>query len=223
MKVILGSLDVWEIVDRGHAKPVTTSKEAWGILQNSLQGVDKARKVKLQTLKADVSKMKESECISDYFSKVKAVVNQLRRYGEDIKDVCVVEKILRTLTSKFDFVASFKDYGGEKSYRGNGRGRGGHGRGRSNGNNFNNEVKIYHTFRGHGREHRGGRGRGYYQENNGQRYDKSKFECYNYHKFGHYSGECHSNIAEKANLVDDRKEEVESTLLMALKEEDRDD
>ncbi|XP_009759088.2 uncharacterized protein [Nicotiana sylvestris] len=104
MKVILGSLDVWEIVDRGHAKPVTTSKEAWGILQNSLQGVDKARKVKLQTLKADVSKMKESECISDYFSKVKAVVNQLRRYGEDIKDVCVVEKILRTLTSKFDFV-----------------------------------------------------------------------------------------------------------------------
>ncbi|XP_070006070.1 uncharacterized protein [Nicotiana sylvestris] len=152
----------------------TTSKEAWGILQNSLQGVDKVKKVKLQTLRADFEalKMKESECISDYVSKVKVVVNQLRRYGEDIEDVRVVEKIIRTLTPKFDFVvcaieeskdldsmmveqlegslqaheekikrrkevsleqllktqASFKDYGGKTSYRGNGqgRGRGGH-------------------------------------------------------------------------------------------------
>ncbi|XP_070040248.1 uncharacterized protein [Nicotiana tomentosiformis] len=286
MKAILGSQNVWKIVDRGYAKPdneealaqnekdvltktrkkdqqaltlihqclddamfekvadATTSKEAWEILQNFLQGVDKVKKVKLQTLGADfeVLKMKESECISDYCSKVKAVVNQLKKYGQDIKDVRVIEKILRTLTPKFDLVvcaieesndldsmmvgqlesslqsheekikrgqkvpleqllktqASFKDYGGEKSYRGNGRGRGrgSHGRGRSNANNFNNEVKIHHTFRGRGRGHRGGRGRGYYQKNNGQ-----------------------SNVEEKANLVDDKKEEVESTLLMTLKEE----
>ncbi|XP_070003310.1 uncharacterized protein [Nicotiana sylvestris] len=313
MKAIPGSQDVWEIVDRGYAKPdneealpqnekdvlaktkkkdqqaltpihqclddamfekvadATTSNEAWEILQNSLQGVDKVRKVKLQTLKADfeVLKMKESECISDYCSKVKVVVNQLNRYGEDIEDVRVVEKILRTLTPKFDFVvcaieesknldsmtveqlegslqtheemikrrqevaleqllktqASFKDYGGAKSYRvkGRRRGRDGHGRGRSNGNNFNNEVKIHQTFRGRARGQRGGRGRGYYQENNGQRYDKSKIKYYNCHKFGHYSWECRSNVEEKANLVDDKKEEVESTLLMTLKEEDRDD
>ncbi|XP_070019490.1 uncharacterized protein [Nicotiana sylvestris] len=313
MKVILGSHDVWEILDRGYAKPdneealpqnekevlaktrkkdqqalmfnhqylddvmfekvadATTSKKAWGILQNSLQGVDKVKKVKLQTLRADfeVSEMKESKCISDYFSKVKVVVNQLRRYAEDIKDVCVVEKILRTLTPKFNFVvcvieesndldsmtveqlegslqayeekinrtqevpleqllktqAYFKDYGGETSYRANGQGlgHGGHGRGRSNGNNFNNEVKIHQTFRGRGRGHKGGRGHGYYQENNGQRYDKSKFECYNCHKFGHYYWKCRSNVEEKANLVDDKKEEVESTLLMTLKEEDKDD
>ncbi|XP_070056528.1 uncharacterized protein [Nicotiana tomentosiformis] len=145
--------------------------------------------------------MKESECISNYCSKVKVVVNQLRRYGEDIEDIRAVEKIIRTLTPKFDFVvcaieeskdldsmmveqlegslqaheekikrrqevslekllktlASFKDYGCEKSYRGNerGRGRGGHGRGITNGNNFNNKVKIHQTFRGHSRGHRG--------------------------------------------------------------------
>ncbi|XP_070052645.1 uncharacterized protein [Nicotiana tomentosiformis] len=84
----------------------TTSEEAWEILQSSLQGVEKVRKVKLQTLRADfeVLKMKESKCILDYCSKVKAVVSQLRRYGEDIQDVRVVEKIFRTLTPKFDFV-----------------------------------------------------------------------------------------------------------------------
>ncbi|XP_070039868.1 uncharacterized protein [Nicotiana tomentosiformis] len=84
----------------------TTTKEAWEILQNSLEGVDNVRKVKLQTLRADfeVLKIKESESISDYFSKVKTLINQLRRHGKDIEDVRVVEKILRTLTPKFDFV-----------------------------------------------------------------------------------------------------------------------
>ncbi|XP_019258672.1 PREDICTED: uncharacterized protein LOC109236883 [Nicotiana attenuata] len=123
-------------------------------------------------------------------------LGEVKKIREDIEDVCVVEKILRTLTPKFHFVvcaieeskdldsimveqlegslqpheekinrrqevpleqlhktqASFKDYGGEKRYRGNGRGRGrgGHGKGGSNGNNFNNEVKIHQTFRGRG-------------------------------------------------------------------------
>ncbi|XP_015168950.1 uncharacterized protein [Solanum tuberosum] len=212
-----------------------TSKEAWEILQNSLQVVDIVKNIKLQTLRADfeVLKMRESESISDFCSRLMVVVNQLRRYGEEVDDVCVAEKILRSLTPKFDYVvrvieesknldsitveqlegsllaheekmkrrkeepleqllktqASFKGFEVEKIYKGNGqwRGRGGLGRGRSYTNKFNNEDKSHQSFRGRGRGQRGGKGRGAYQGTNEMMYDKSKIECYNCHKIGHYS------------------------------------
>ncbi|XP_044475004.1 uncharacterized protein LOC123202923 [Mangifera indica] len=84
----------------------TTSKEAWEILQSSFQGVDKVKKVRLQSLRGDFEalRMKDSKSISDYCSKVKTIVSQMKRYGDQIEDVLVVEKILRSLTPKFDYV-----------------------------------------------------------------------------------------------------------------------
>ena len=60
----------------------TTAKEAWEILQNSFKGADKVKRVRLQTLRGEFEtlQMNTSESISDYFSRVLAVVNQMKKW-----------------------------------------------------------------------------------------------------------------------------------------------
>ena len=48
--------------------------------------------------------MKKGETINDYFGKVMTVANKMRLHGEKTIDDIVVEKILRSLTPKFNYV-----------------------------------------------------------------------------------------------------------------------
>lgn len=48
--------------------------------------------------------MKVGETITNYFARVMTIANQMRSNGEQMRDVTIVEKILRTLTDKFNYV-----------------------------------------------------------------------------------------------------------------------
>ncbi|KAK2989638.1 hypothetical protein RJ640_019357 [Escallonia rubra] len=85
----------------------TTSKNTWEILQTSHGGVEKVKKVRLQTLrgKFEALHMKESELVLDYFLRVLAIGNQMKRNGDDLNEALVVEKkIIRSLDPKFDYI-----------------------------------------------------------------------------------------------------------------------
>ncbi|XP_076946705.1 uncharacterized protein LOC143618338 [Bidens hawaiensis] len=83
------------------------AKETWEILKTGFQGDSQVQAIKLQSLRFDIENlsMKEGEVIGNYFGCVMALVSQNRAYGEAIADQVIGEKILRSLTSKFDYVA----------------------------------------------------------------------------------------------------------------------
>jgi len=67
---------------------------------------EKTKRIWLQALRGDFEKLnKESnEIILDYFTNIISLVHQMRRNGEYIDDVRVMEKIPKSLDSKFDHV-----------------------------------------------------------------------------------------------------------------------
>ncbi|KAI8553623.1 hypothetical protein RHMOL_Rhmol05G0030400 [Rhododendron molle] len=83
-----------------------TAKETWDILRNANRGVERTTRVRLQLLRGEFEamQMEEDETISSYFTRMLMIVNQMRRYGEKPDDVRVMEKILRSLSTKFDTV-----------------------------------------------------------------------------------------------------------------------
>ncbi|KAK0576845.1 hypothetical protein LWI29_024227 [Acer saccharum] len=83
----------------------TSAKRAWDVLMNTYKGVEKVKKVRLQTMRRQLEllQMKKTEKVADYFSQTLALVNQMKSNGETISDVQIMEKILRTLTEKFEY------------------------------------------------------------------------------------------------------------------------
>ncbi|KAM2121048.1 hypothetical protein ACFX1Q_018896 [Malus domestica] len=159
--------------------------------------------------------MKTGETVNEFFGRTLTIANKRRINGDKLTDVEVIEKILRSMTPKYDYVVcsieESKDLDllsidelqssllvHEQRMIGHvveeqalkvvyEENSGGRGRGRG-------------TFHGRGR----GRGR--------QTFNKSTIECYNCHELGHFQYECPKKDKEaKVNYA----EASEEMLLMA--------
>jgi hypothetical protein len=81
-----------------------TSKVAWDTLKTIFKGVDRVKKIHLQSLRAEfeTTHMNEGENVSDYYSRLLVIMNEMKRNGEKLEDVRVMQKILQSLTLKFE-------------------------------------------------------------------------------------------------------------------------
>nr|GEU28883.1 hypothetical protein [Tanacetum cinerariifolium] len=98
MKALLCSHDVWEIVEKC-VKKVDDESSLSATQRVKLQKARKKDQREFEKLQ-----MEESETISDYFTRVLTISNEMKRNGESLSDTRVIEKILRSLPPCFDYI-----------------------------------------------------------------------------------------------------------------------
>ena len=83
-----------------------TAKDIWDAMKKKFEGNARVKRSHIQALRRDFEtlEMRYGEAVTEYFSRVMTVANKMQIYGEDMQDVKVVDKILRSLTEKFNYV-----------------------------------------------------------------------------------------------------------------------
>ena len=83
-----------------------TTKDIWDSMKQKFQGTTRVKRGNLQALRKEfeILHMKSGETVNEYFSRTLAISNKMKVNGEDKGNTAVVEKILRSMTSKFDYV-----------------------------------------------------------------------------------------------------------------------
>ncbi|XP_076883538.1 uncharacterized protein LOC143532353 [Bidens hawaiensis] len=209
---------LFQSIDKSILKTITqkeTSKQVWDAMKIKYQGSARVKRAQLQRLRRsfEVLEMKTRESVTDYLGRVMVIANEMRSCGDNMTDVTIVEKMLRTLTENFNFIVcsieESKDLD-EMSVD------------KLQSSLLVHEQKLLkksteeqvlkveqETTGGRGR----GRGRSSYGRGRGRgSIDKSMLECYKCHKLGHFQYECPSE--DKAiNYVE--YDDSEELLLMA--------
>ena len=76
----------------------------WDTLENIHEGDKKVKTAKLQVYRAQFEnlKMNDDEDIENFFLKVAKIVNNMKALGETMPESIIVQKILRSLPSRFN-------------------------------------------------------------------------------------------------------------------------
>ncbi|XP_060200227.1 uncharacterized protein LOC132628468 [Lycium barbarum] len=100
---------LFQAIDRAILETIfqkDTSKQIWDSMKSKYAGTTKVKRQQLQDLRKEfeVLHMKEGESVDEYFTRTFTVVNKMRIYGGKLDDVNAIEKILRSMSSKFAYV-----------------------------------------------------------------------------------------------------------------------
>ena len=101
VNTLLGCLSQSEFVKVMQYK---SAKEIWDQIVLSYEGVEQVKQAKLQTLRIQYEnlRMHNDESVANYFLHVDEIVNNMKNFGEEIKEAVMVEKVLRSLFPRFE-------------------------------------------------------------------------------------------------------------------------
>lgn len=83
-----------------------TAKDIWDSLKQKYEGIARVKHTQLQALQKEfkVLHVKIGETVNDYFRRTLIITNKMRIHGEKIEDMMIIEKILRSMTLKYNYV-----------------------------------------------------------------------------------------------------------------------
>ena len=101
------STHYWEVCQNqkfSKSFSLTQPKEIWEKIIQSYEGDSQVKRAKLKTLiiQYETLKMHNDESIAIYFLRIDEVVNCMKNLGEELKEVTLIEKVLRSLFAKFE-------------------------------------------------------------------------------------------------------------------------
>ncbi|GAU45713.1 hypothetical protein TSUD_400940 [Trifolium subterraneum] len=108
LKDLKAKNDLFQVIDRTILETIltrNTAKEIWDSMRQKYKGSNKVKRAQLQALWKEYENlnMKIGESVENCFSRTLAIANKMSVQGETLTEGTIVEKILRSLTSRFNY------------------------------------------------------------------------------------------------------------------------
>ncbi|GAU24937.1 hypothetical protein TSUD_311720 [Trifolium subterraneum] len=213
---------LFQSIDRSILETIldrSTSRQIWESMRQKFQGSNRVKRAQLQTLRREfeVLWMKEDESVNDFFSRTLVIANKMTAHGESLDQSQIVEKILRSMSAKFEYVVCSIEQSCDTTTMSIDELQSSllvH-EGRMNHHKAKQEeqaLKITNLGRGNGNSRGRGRNSSRGCGRGRNTISKEHVECYKCHKLGHYQNEC-PTWEENANFAYEFNEHEEILLM----------